>query len=144
MTFTLGQVREAIAGVLKRGYPEYEVYGSPNQQGTEPPCFFLFFLPGSKPVEQIGTAVMREIGTDIVFVQEANILNAYQKAEEVADYLDTELRCIPYNGTFLHSHEREWDIEDELHYKFKLKERIRTQEADPGLQEIEGYHGGIK
>lgn len=144
MTLTLKEIRQAIAGVIRRKYPDYEVYGSPNQQGTSLPCFFVFFMPGSKADDQLGGAAMREIGVDIVFQQERNMLNAYQAAEEAADYLDAALRYIPYGELCLHVHEREWEIEDELHYKFKIKERIRQEGRDPELGRIESYHGGVK
>ena len=45
MTFTLEKLRDSIAGVLKKNYPDIPVYGNPNQQGTKTPCFFVFFMP---------------------------------------------------------------------------------------------------
>lgn len=42
MTFTLDHIVNSLAGVLTSRYPTYPVYDSPNPQGTEPPCFFIF------------------------------------------------------------------------------------------------------
>ena len=144
MTLTLKDIRDAIAGVIKQGYPQYKVYGSPTQQGAKPPCFFVFFLPDSKLKGQIGRLSLREIGVDIVFYQERNTVNTFQNAEDVADYLDECMSRIPFGECFLGVHERSWEIEDELHYKFKIKERVYLPENDPELREIELYTGGVK
>jgi len=130
--------------VLKGKYPQYSVFGSPTQQGADPPCFFVFFLPDSGVERQMGSSSMRNIGVDIVFVQETNALNAYQMAEEVADFLDENLHRIPYGQACLHTHERNWNIEDELHYQFKIRERVRIPDTDPDILEVESYHGGLK
>lgn len=45
MKFTLMRVLDSLAGVLKKGYPEYPVYIEPGIQETELPCFFLFLMP---------------------------------------------------------------------------------------------------
>ena len=45
MTFTINNLINSLAGVLKAKYPEYPVYTSPNQQGTNVPCFFIFLMP---------------------------------------------------------------------------------------------------
>ena len=45
MKFTLMGVLDSLAGVLKKGYPEYPVYIEPGIQETEVPCFFLFLMP---------------------------------------------------------------------------------------------------
>ena len=46
MTFTIANVIDSIAGVLKAGY-DCPVYLGPNQQGTDYPCFFIFLMPSS-------------------------------------------------------------------------------------------------
>ena len=44
MIFTLENIINSLAGVLTARYPDYPVYASPNQQGTDHPCFFIFFI----------------------------------------------------------------------------------------------------
>ena len=74
MIFTLGRILDSLAGVLQGRYPDYPVYYSPNQQGTEYPCFFIFFMP-SEIKSQPGSRYMRDLGVDIVFVQQRNIVD---------------------------------------------------------------------
>jgi len=94
--FTLGNVVNSLAGVLAEQYPEYPVYDSPNLQGTEPPCFFIFFMP-STIESQVGDRFLSDLGVDIVFVQERNIVNANAEIIQIADYLDAELELFPYS-----------------------------------------------
>lgn len=42
MIFTLENMINSLAAVLNKKYPEYPVYDSPNQQGTDFPCFFIY------------------------------------------------------------------------------------------------------
>ena len=41
MTFTIANIINSMAGILRERYPDYPVYDSPNQQGTDFPCFFI-------------------------------------------------------------------------------------------------------
>lgn len=51
MIFTLENIINSLAGVLTAQYPDYPVYASPNQQGTDYPCFFIFScLPKLKSI----------------------------------------------------------------------------------------------
>ena len=96
MTFTLDHIVDSLAGVLTSRYSAYPVYDSPNPQGTEPPCFFIFFMPST--IEgQVGERFLRDLGVDIVFVQERNIVNANAEILQIADYLDTVLELFPYS-----------------------------------------------
>ncbi len=72
MKFTLMRVLDSLAGVLKKGYPEYPVYIEPGIQETELPCFFLFLMP-SEISGEAGGRYLRDLGIDIVFVQQRNI-----------------------------------------------------------------------
>ena len=72
MKFTLMGVLDSLAGVLKKGYPEYPVYIEPGIQETEVPCFFLFLMP-SEISGETGGRYLRDLGIDIVFVQQRNI-----------------------------------------------------------------------
>ncbi len=78
MIFSLHHVINSLAELLSEGYPEYPVYDSPNQQGTSFPCFFIFYMP-STIEDQIGNRYLRDLGVDIVFVQQRNLANGNQK-----------------------------------------------------------------
>lgn len=146
MIFTLGNVVNSLAGVLAAKYPDYPVYDSPNPQGTEPPCFFIFFMPST--VEgQVGGRFLRDLGIDIVFLQERNIVNANAEISQIADYLDTALELFPYSDgrgetAQIRTHERQWRTEDEeLHYQFHIRERVRLPEKESPMQEMEEHYG---
>ena len=71
MIFSLHHVIDSLAGMLTGAYPDYPVYDSPNQQGTSFPCFFLFCMP-STIEEHVGNHYFRDLGVDLVFVQQRN------------------------------------------------------------------------
>ena len=146
MIFTLDYVVNSLAGVLTSKYPAYPVYDSPNLQGTEPPCFFIFFMPST--IEgQVGERFLRDLGVDIVFVQERNIVNANAEILQIADYLDTVLELFPYSDggsetAWVRTSERQWQTEDgELHYQFHIRERVQLSDKENLMQEMEGHYG---
>ena len=65
MTFTIDNLINSLAGVLKAKYPEYPVYTSPNQQGTNVPCFFIFLMPSTVTAE-VDERFYRDLGIDII------------------------------------------------------------------------------
>lgn len=146
MIFSLDYIIYNLAGVLTDRYPDYPIYDSPNPQGTEPPCFFIFLMPST--IEgQVGERFLRDLGVDIVFVQERNITNANAEILHIADYLDTALELFPYlDGSkemaWIRTYERQWHTEDgELHYQFHIRERIRFLEQENPMQEMEAHYG---
>lgn len=138
MIFTLENVLNSLADVLKKKYPQHPVYYSPNQQGTDFPCFFIFFMPST--IEgQIGQRFVRDLGIDIVFVQQRNLINGNVEVLAIAEYLDEALDVFPYldkwdeggkiekkeDAVFIRTFERQWKSEDEeLHYQFHIKQRV--------------------
>ena len=149
MTFSMDRILDNLAGVLKAKFVDCPVYTSPNQQGTEYPCFFVFFMPSSiEP--HVGNRYLRDLGVDIVFVQQRNLVNGNQKILEIADFLDRNLEVFPYsdgNGAsaWIATWERRWNIEDEeLHYQFHIRERILVEETVNLMQNMEENNVGIK
>ncbi len=149
MIFTLQCVSDSLAGVLKAGYPDYPVYGSPVPQGADPPCFFIFFMPST--IEgQVDERYMRDLGVDIVFVQERCIVDGNARILEVAEYLDGALELFPYHdgsgGTALvRTFERQWKIEDgELHYQSHIKQRVAVPRDTIRMQEMEENDAKVK
>lgn len=142
MTFTIENIINSLAGLLTAQYPDYPVYSSQNQQGTEAPCFFILFMPSA--VEgHIGERFYRDLGIDIVFLQERNIVNGNAEIQTIAEYLDESLELFGYadeNGSscLLHTFEREWKIEDEeLHYQFHIRQRVSLPRSPNTIKEME-------
>ena len=149
MTFTLENIVNSLAGVLRAQYPDYPVYASPNQQGTSYPCFFVFFMP-STIEEHIGNRLARDLGVDIVFVQQRNIAGGNDEIIRIADYLDQAMTGFSYQdgsgkSVLIHTYERQWRTEDqELHYQFHIKERVVLPTEKNPMQNMEENHAGVK
>lgn len=149
MTFVLEHIINSLGGVLKERYPNYPVYDSPNQQGTEYPCFFIFFT-SSEINSEINARFMRDLGIDIVFVQQRNIENGNREIQEVADYLDYSLEVFHYSdggecSAFIRSSDRQWQSEDgELHYKFRIRQRAAIPRKVNLMTEMEEENANVK
>lgn len=141
MTFTIQNIIKSIALMLNGRWADIPVYASPNQQGTECPCFFVFQRPSSMTdgIDDINT---RTINVDVVYVQARNIPNAYEDIYEKADGFDELFDMITYTDgaetTPLHTHDREYSIEDqELHYHFRLTNRVSIPKDEAQMQILE-------
>lgn len=149
MTFTLEEIINSLAGVIKEQYPAYPVYASPNQQGTNYPCFFIFSMPSSSETH-VGNRQMRDLGIDIVFVQQRNITDRNTQIYEVAEYLDEKLELFPYcsaegDTAMLRTFERQWQLEDdELHYQFHIRQRISFPVNENQMWRMEENDAEIK
>ena len=148
MIFTLEKLIDSIIGTLKQLFPGIKAYSNPNQQGTNPPCFFVFFMPSSMENEMDRRA-RRVIGVDIVYLTERNVPDAYDQLNAVADKLDEALERITYvdgeEVAKLWTSEREWKIDDgELHYQFVLKVSVSVPDESPVIDSVETYEGGVK
>lgn len=149
MIFSLEYVVDSLAGVLARQYPDYPVYTSPNQQGTSFPCFFIFFMPSTLE-GHVGNRYFRDLGIDIVFVQQRNIVNGTAQIHAIADYLDEALEQVPYSDgsggeAFLRTHEKKWQTEDdELHYQFHIRERVAVRQEANLMQRMEDNRAYVK
>lgn len=149
MRFTLEYLINSIAGQLKEIWPEVPVYSNPNQQGTQPPCFFIFFMPTDME-NRMGRRMQKNIGVDLVYITKRNLPNAYDSMVSVADILDYKMEFIEYvdvenkEKQKLRTLEREWKIDDgELHYQFYIKPVLSITETIPWIEEIEKLEEGI-
>lgn len=144
MTLTIEKLLDSICGALKEMCPDIPTYSNPNKQGTDIPCFFVFFMP-TDTENRIGRRFMRNIGVDIVYLVENSNTDMYDQLVSVADQLDFSLEFVPYEGEKLRTYDREWKIdEDELHYQFTVKTVVSYPDDTPSIESAESYEGGIK
>lgn len=149
MTFTLDNLINSLAGALRAQYPNYPVYYSPNQQGTTYPCFFIFLMP-STIEDQIEGRFMRDLGIDIVFVQQRNIVNGNAEILAVQDFLDANLEMFEYTDAtgemaYISTYERRASTEDdEMHYQFHIRQRVSVPRNTVLMQEMEDANASIK
>ena len=149
MKFTIDDLLSSIAGVLKTKYPDNPIYISPNQQGIKVPCFFIFLMP-SMITDEVGERYMRNLGIDVIFVQERNIVNGYSEIYEVLDFLDSNLSVIPYSdgeneAIPIHTFENRSSIEDqELHYQFHVRQRVHIPQTSALMRVLEDSNVKIK
>ena len=150
MTFTIENIIQSIAEQLKTSYPYCPVYASPNQQGTEYPCFFVFVVPTSGISDQLSGRSKRDIELDVVYVQERNSADANMELYGVAEMLDELLDMVSYKEDGaetvpLHTHDRTYDIEDmELHYHLRIVQRVALNRVEIPMQILESENVEIK
>lgn len=149
MTFTIENLIQSIAAQLKTAYPYCPVYASPNQQGTEYPCFFVFVVPTSGISDQLSGRSKRDIELDVVYVQERNSADANMELYGVAEMLDELLDMVSYKDgsetVLLHTHDRTYDIEDmELHYHLRIAQRVALNRVEIPMQILESENVEIK
>lgn len=149
MTFTIDNVINSLAGVLKAQYPDYPVYISENQQGTQYPCFFIFLMPSTIRSE-VDERFFRDLGIQIVFVQQRNKLNGNMEIQSIQDFLDYSLELFEYTdgvnpAVLIRTYEREASTEDEeLHYKLHIKQRVSIPRDSILMQEMEDANVRVK
>ncbi len=143
MIFTLERLQDSICGILKENYPDIPTDSNPGQQGTEVPCFFVFFMP-IETENRIGRRFVRNIGMDIVYLVDKSDPDAHDQLVAVADQLDFVLEFIPYEGGKLRTYDREWKLDyGELHYQFTVKAIVSYPDNTPTIESMESYKGGI-
>ena len=147
MTFTLNDMVNSVAGVLKERWPDVKVYNNPNQGGATLPCFFVFFMP-TEMYDEMDRRSRREIGIDVVYLVKKNIPDAFDQLTEVAECLDECFDSIKYKQdgetAFIRTFEREWKIDEgKLHYQFVIKPIVSQPDSTPAIETMD-YKGGIK
>lgn len=142
--FTIEKIMQAIAAHVKTGYPDLKVYAGENQQSTEVPCFFVMLMtPQITP--ETGAFYLRDIGFDLVYLQERNTINSNLSLASVLEWLDTNMAQIPYGESVIWTYERTADTQDQdLHYKFHIKGRVYISNPQPFMEEMEDLNVGIK
>ena len=149
MTFTIANIINSIAGVLREQYPDYPVYDSPNQQGTDFPCFFIFMMPSTIAAEVDGR-FYRDLGIEVVFVQQRNIVNGNAEIQAIQEYLDANLELFRYSdgsdeSVLLHTYERQANTEDdELHYQFHIRQRVAIHRESNPMMTMEENNVSVK
>lgn len=140
MIFTISNIINSIAGQLATLYPNVPVYDSPSYN-TEYPCFYVF-VTAPNIADEIDGVEMRDIGFDIVYVQERNSVAQNAELIEIMETLDEGFDVLTYDdGTLtapLHTHDRSASIEDqELHYKFSIRQRVSREKEHIYMAEME-------
>lgn len=149
MNFTLENIINSLAGVLTAQYSDYPVYQSPNQQGTKFPCFFIFFTPSGVEGE-VGGRFVRNLGVDIVFVQQRNRVDRNAEIHAIAGFLDESLERFKYSDesgetALIRTFEREWQTEDdELHYQFHIRQRVSLPRTIHPMKRMEENNASVK
>lgn len=149
MIFTIANIINSIAGVLRERYPDYPVYDSPNQQGTDFPCFFIFLMPSTITAE-VDQRFYRDLGIEVIFVQQRNIVNGNAEIQAIQEYLDENLEFIRYTDgsgepVLLHTYERQANTEDdELHYQFHIRQRVAVPREPNPMMTMEENNVSVK
>jgi len=146
MIYSIEDILEGIASVLaEKNLP---IYTSARQQGVNTPCFFISMMPGSDKTEVDGRTFI-DLGFDIVFLQDPNIVNAMDGIYSTLEFLQEYLQMIPYTQDdetiYLHTYERQHSIQDmDLHYQFHIKQRMRLDKSETLMAALEEINHEIK
>lgn len=153
MTYTYENLINSIADQLARLFPDgnggciYPIRQSPTLD-TDYPCFFIF--PMLMTLEdEIDSVQRRGSSFDIVFVQQRNIPDQNAGILVIQETLDEGFDMLTYTdgetSCPLHVYERSSNIEDqELHYKFTLRQRISLPRDVIYMQTMEENNVEVK
>ena len=102
----------------------------------------------STVAQQVDNRYYRDLGIDLVFVQQRNIVNGYGEIQAIQDYLDANLETFAYlDGTdtaMIHTYDREASVEDkELHYKFHIRQRVSLPTTPNPMEEMEANNVSV-
>lgn len=145
MILTIQNIINSISEQLAMLFPDnmggckFHIRQSPTQN-TDYPCFFIFVMNPSIEDEP-GGRMVRELGFDIVFVQQRNEDDQNLGLYHVLEKLDEGFHILNYTdnygNTVLHTNERNASIEDqELHYKFTIRARVRYDDYERILMRV--------
>ena len=149
MNYDINAVLEGVGSVLAgTGYTN--IYVSNRQQGIKTPCFFISLIPGGIK-DEVDGRYLEDLGLDIVFLQDPNIVNATDNIFNVLSYIDENLATIPYTDGDesdpipLHTYEREYHMEGmELHYQLHIKNRVHIAKTETKMASLEELTYEIK
>ena len=99
--------------------------------------------------DQVDERFYRDLGIDIVFVQQRNVVNGNAQLQEVQENLDANLALFDYSDGAatipLHTYEREASTEDqELHYKFHIRQRVYIPRTPNPMRVLEENNVNIE
>lgn len=92
---------------------------------------------------------MRDLGVDIVFVQQRNIVDGNAEILRIAGCLDEALELFPYvydgKQAMIRTYERQWQNDDgELHYQFHIKQRVLIGRGTDPMGRMEENNAHIR
>lgn len=143
-------ISRALAGVLAAEFPTSTVYDNPNQQKTKLPAWFINFMPGSSIKKQVDNRYMRTLRVDLVYLDEYNLPDLYDRYKSAAERLDEvlELFAYDYDGEqyLIRTYDRQWKMDlAALHYELRLEIRVSIEKPpQPKMEAIEELSERIK
>ena len=143
-------ITSALSDFLAFYFPGMPVYNNPNQQETDLPAWFINFVPGSSIKKQVGNRYLRSLHIDLVYLEEYNLPDLYDRYLTVAETLDETLEVFAYvyegQKYLLRTRERNWRVSlADLHYEFKLDVRVSLSKTpDPLMLTMESLNQKIK
>jgi hypothetical protein len=148
MMFSLENLISSIAVMLDNAFG-LPVYVDTNQQSTDYPCFFIFLVNPSID-DEIDRRRFRNIGIDVVYVQQRNMPDIDSNNTAMIDALDELLDTITYSNdddetAILHCYEHSAHVtDDDLHYQFRVKIHVTTPIDRNPMQEIESANVNVE
>ena len=140
----MNTVTLALSDILNTLFPDATTYANPTQQDASLPAWYINFVPNVSIDKRMGNRWMRTLRVDLVYLEDYNLTNLYDRYKNAADILDEHLELFDYvddAGTVykLRTYERQWRVSlADLHYEFKLQIYVsKTKPPVPTMETIE-------
>lgn len=151
MNLTVSTLARSLADYLAPVLPGAAMYEDPNQQGSQPPCWFLQTRYNRLKLE-MGGYWLRTLGLDLTYLLDYNLPDLQRQYQAAAEVLDLVMETFPYSDgssegqVLLRTYDRGWTVDlDAMHYKFELRERVNIPEQFVKMQTMdldEDIHNG--
>ena len=143
MNLTVSTISKSLADYLAPILPGAAMYEDPNQQGSQPPCWFLQTRYNRLKLET-GGYWLRTLGLDLTYLLDYNLPDLQRQYQAAAEVLDLVMETFPYSDgssegqVLLRTYDREWTVDlDAMHYKFELRERVNIPEQFVKMQTMD-------
>lgn len=143
MNLTVSTISKSLADYLAPILPVVAMYEDPNQQGSQPPCWFLQTRYNRLKLE-MGGYWLRTLGLDLTYLLDYNLPDLQRQYQAAAEVLDLVMETFPYSDgssegqVLLRTYDRGWNVDrNELHYKFELRERVNIPEQFVKMQTMD-------
>lgn len=110
-------IQQAFAAFLheEAGAEPENIYTNPNQQNDRLPCWHINFIPpGSLSPSAVHNRYYRNLGMDLVYLEQFNDPLLYDKYLAMAELLDEKLELVAFPYTY----QKDEDSEPETRYAY--------------------------
>lgn len=143
---TVFLVQSVLEAFLRQETGVTNIYRNPNQQDNKLPCWHINFLPSSLSPSAVNNRYYRNLGLDLVYMQDFNEPQLYNDYLSMAETLDEKLELLGFAYTYQATEDSEpethyaylravnadWNVAlDAMHYRFEINLRVSKSFDQP-------------